>query len=339
MRLGFSWCSIGIGALAVFLAPFSAYANFPPRPIYTVTITTAPNLGKVVSAGSGDTVFTIDPATGLVSRSSGAGVRVSTTTTRAAVSIKCTDTSACNTTYVVVKVGPIGSPTRRARALTNFTAQMNTAVETLPPVGADPMYLGLKPIPQNTTQTFYVGFDFPIAGDDSGLLSGVSASGFYVYAAGYPNTNPTTGATSSAVSTVYRPISLSNPVGLEFGKLVRPASGAGGTVVIDASTGVRTVSGGIYALAAPTTSKATYAVTGEGGQTFSISVPASFVMTTPGGSVTVTLTSTATGSHTLSSSIGSAGSFGFAIGGSLPITPTTKDGAYSGTFTVAVEYN
>jgi len=339
MRRGLTFCALGLGVLATFAAPLPAAANgFPPAAVYTTTVTTAPSLGTVVSAASGDTVFTIDPSTGIVTRTSGSGVRVSTSTTRAAVSIRCGNESACNTTYVVVKVGPLGSPTKRARALTNFTVAMNTAVEAAPTEGANPLLLGLDPIPQNATRTFYIGFDYGIAGDSSGLASGAASSGFYVYVTGYPNTNPTTGTTSSAAATVYRPITLSNPTGLVFGSVVRPASGSG-TVVINDSTGARTLTGGVVALSTPTPSKAAYTVTGEGGQSFSLSIPTSFAMTTTGGSVTVTLTSTATGSQTLSSSIGSAGTFGFSIGGSLPVASTTKDGAYTGTFTVSVQYN
>jgi hypothetical protein len=119
---------------------------------------------------------------------------------------------------------------------------------------------------------------------------------------------------------------------------VRPASGSG-SVDIDAASGARTPSGGAAALASPAASKATYAVTGEGGQAFSLSIPASFLMTTTGGSITVTLTSTATGSQNLGSTLGSAGTFPFSIGGSLPVSSTSISGAYNGSFTVSVQYN
>ncbi|MDB5455115.1 MAG: hypothetical protein JWP92_700, partial [Caulobacter sp.] len=253
-------------------------------------------------------------------------------------SVTCGNQGACKDAYPVVKIGSIGSPTRRARALGNFTIAMGTATLSGGPTGANPILFGLNPIPKSTTKTFYVGFDYPIAGDNSGLASGAGASGFYVYVDDYPSTNPTTGDTDSAAVTVYRPISISNPVGLVFGTVVRPETG-GGTVVVNASTGARSVTGSAIALNTPAPSRATYSVTGEGGQAFSISVPTSLTLSTSGATVTVTLTSTATGAKTLSSSLGSAGSYGFTVGGSLPVTSTTKTGAYTSSFAVTVQYN
>ncbi len=304
----------------------------------SATITTVPALGNVVSAASGDTIFTIDPSSGVVTRSSGSGVRLTSATTRALVTITCSaNGNQCSQAAVNVKIGPAGSPTLRARTLTNFTVAMGTAVLATAPTTGSTITFQLSSIGNGSSGTFYVGFDYPIAGNDSGLSSGAANSGFYVDIAGAPTT-PTNGPTATVAATVFRPISLSNPVGLQFGTIVRPATGTG-TVDIDATTGARTVSGGAVGLGSPAPTNATYSVTGEGGQTVSLSIPPSFVMTTPGGTATVTLTSTATGSQTLSSTLGSAGSLGFSIGGSMPVASTAQDGAYSGTFTVSVQYN
>ncbi|MDB5456510.1 MAG: hypothetical protein JWP92_2095, partial [Caulobacter sp.] len=102
-----------LGAVLAMLAGSAAAQT------YTTTITAAPDLGKVVSAASGDTVFTINPATGAVTRASGSGVRLAATTIRAMVSVTCGNQGACKDAYPVVKIGSIGSPTRRARALGN----------------------------------------------------------------------------------------------------------------------------------------------------------------------------------------------------------------------------
>ncbi len=69
-------------------------------------------------------------------------------------------------------------------------------------------------------------------------------------------------------------------------------------------------------------------MSGEGGQAFSISAPATFEMSGPGTPLTVSLTSTASGAQTLSSALGSAGTFAFYMGGSFPITSTTATGTY-----------
>lgn len=148
-------------------------------------------------------------------------------------------------------------------------------------------------------------------------------------------TQSTTGS-----STILQPITISKTTDLAFGKVVRPASGSN-SVVINETTGARTLSGGGNAQGVTsTTSRAEYSVAGEGGQTFSITVPGSFDMTRSGGSetLTVTLVSTAT-SGTLSGSLGGSGTAGFGVGGSFPVATTTTPGAYSGTFDVTVAYN
>jgi len=304
----------------------------------SATITTDAALGNVVSAASGDTVFTVDPSTGAVSRSSGSGVRLTSASTRAMVTVSCSGQgNQCSQATINVKIGPAGSPTLRARALTNFTVSMGSATLASTPTTGSTITFQITALSNGGSGTFYVGFDYPVAGDNSGLSSGNASSGFYVDVAAAPTT-PTSGPTSTVSSAVFRPLSLSNPQGLQFGTIVRPASGTG-SVAIDASTGARTPSGGAVGLASPTPSNATYVVSGEGGQAFSLSIPPSFDMTTSGGTATVTLTSTATGSQTLSSTLGSAGTFPFSIGGSMPVSSTAKDGAYSGSFTVSVQYN
>jgi hypothetical protein len=128
--------------------------------------------------------------------------------------------------------------------------------------------------------------------------------------------------------------------GSRFGKIVRPSSGSN-VVTIGEATGSRSLSGGGNATGlASTVSRATYSVAGEGGQTFSITVPTSFDMTRAGGSetVAVTLISTAT-AGTLNGALGSAGSANFGVGGSFAVSNTTATGSYTGTFDVTVAYN
>lgn len=149
------------------------------------------------------------------------------------------------------------------------------------------------------------------------------------------STQNTTGSTR-----IIQPIALTKTTDLAFGSVVRPTSGTN-TVAIDQATGARSLSGGGNAAAAPsTTSRAAYSVAGEGAQTFSITVPATFNMTRVSGSeiLAVTLTSTAT-SGTLSGTLGSAGAATFGVGGSFPVATTTVSGNYTGTFDVTVAYN
>ena len=153
----------------------------------------------------------------------------------------------------------------------------------------------------------------------------------------------TSSQTTTSTGTIFQPIVLAKNSDLSFGTVVRPAASTG-TVVIAAADGARTLTGAGALITGPgsqaTPGRATYTVTGEGGQAFSITVPANFNMTRVGGSETlaVTLTSTAT-SGTLSGALGSAGTLAFGVGGSIPLANTTATGAYTGTFQVTVQYN
>ena len=152
-------------------------------------------------------------------------------------------------------------------------------------------------------------------------------------------------STTSASATIFRPITLTKTSDLRFGTIVRPASGAD-TVTISAEDGTRGLStnnavvltSGIHQAPA----RATYTVSGEGGQAFSISVPPSFNMTRSGGAetITVALTASAT-SGTLTGSLGNAssGSASFGVGGAMPVSASTASGAYSGSFITTVSYN
>ena len=153
----------------------------------------------------------------------------------------------------------------------------------------------------------------------------------------------TSSQTTTSTGTIFQPIVLAKNSDLSFGTVVRPAASTG-TVVIAAADGARTLTGAGALITGPgsqaTPGRATYTVTGEGGQAFSITVPANFNMTRVGGSETlaVTLTSTAT-SGTLSGALGSAGTLAFGVGGSIPSAVATATGAYTGTFAVTVTYN
>ena len=119
---------------------------------------------------------------------------------------------------------------------------------------------------------------------------------------------------------------------LEFGTIVRPVSGSG-TVTVDATSGARTVGAGT-GLNSPTPTRATYTVTGEGGQTFSVSAPA-FSMVS--GSYSVTVTPQVSTLTALSNSIGSQGTATFGVGGAFTLASTTVSGSYSGSCVVTVQ--
>jgi hypothetical protein len=147
-------------------------------------------------------------------------------------------------------------------------------------------------------------------------------------------------ATASSTAAIIQPVTLVKNTDLAFGSLVRPSIGAN-TVTIDQSSGARSLSGGGDAsLAGSTISRATYSVGGEGGASFSVTVPGSFTMTRAGGTETLPVSLTASAlSGSLSGSLGDAGNANFGVGGSLPLSSNTVPGDYHGTFDVTVGYN
>jgi hypothetical protein len=141
--------------------------------------------------------------------------------------------------------------------------------------------------------------------------------------------------------TVIRPLTVTKNADLKLGTVVRPASGAG-TVAVSAS-GVRTVTGGVVGLTSGDTPQAAqFTVDGEGGQSVSVTVPATFTMANGSDTLTVTTNNSLTGSaasQTLSNATGSAGSLNFRVGGTVPVNSTAPTGVYTGTFTVSAAYN
>ncbi|THD65402.1 DUF4402 domain-containing protein [Phenylobacterium sp.] len=322
-------------ALAIQGLAFAAQAASS----YTVQVSPNVDLGVVTSAASGDTVFRVDPSTGAVTSISGSATRSSSASTHAVVTISCTPavTGDC-AKNVTVALASAGAPSGRARALTRIAFTMGTAVLAggPGPPGGSAASFTIAPIGPNSSKTFFVGADMGVAGDDSGLPTGLAEADFSVNMT-EATTNVTSSATGRFLATIIRSIAISKLSDLVFGRVATPPTGSG-TVVIDPSTGARSSSNGVATFASPVPSRAAFNVSGEGGQAFSVTVPASFVMSGPQ-SMTVTTSSSVTGTPLLSGSLGSAGSFTFGVGGSAPISSTTPNGDYSGSFTVTVAYN
>jgi hypothetical protein len=141
---------------------------------------------------------------------------------------------------------------------------------------------------------------------------------------------------------IIQPINLTKVNNLAFGTIVRPATGSS-TITMSTSSDTPTVdSGTAVVLSGGTKTRASYTVTGEGGQAVSISVPANFNMTSGANSITVTLTPEAT-SDTLSGTLGTTGNFSgdgtLYVGGSFAVTNSTASGDYTGSFSTTVAYN
>lgn len=166
------------------------------------------------------------------------------------------------------------------------------------------------------------------------LIGAVLAAGAAAPAFAQASASQSTTGTTRILS----PISLTKNSDLAFGSVVRTTSGTN-TVTIDATTGARSITGaGTGVLVTSTTSRAAYTVAGEGGQTFSITVPGSFNMTSGANTIAVTLVATAA-TGTISGAIGTAGTATFGVGGSFPLPSTQVSGNYTGSFTATVAYN
>lgn len=322
-------------AAATWLAPAAVWAA-----TWTVNITGPIDLGDVVAAANGDTVFRVSSSTGSVTVVSGAGRRLSNGNARVEVHVSCRPgrgvDDACLTTTVPIRIGLIGALTGRARAFTAFNVTMGTATLISGPTGTVPHDFTLAPVGNNSVKTFFVGGDFPVAGDDSGLSSGAGDNAFYVYALSASGLTLAGDADKGEV-TVYRSLAVASTSTLNFGRIQIPSSGSS-TITLDANNGSRTVSGNAVGYATPAPTRGAFTISGEGGQQVSVTIPSTIQLTGPG-TLSVNVTENALNTPRLSGGLGAAGSYSFNVGGSFQITPTTPTGAYSGILTVSVDYN
>ncbi|MBA3678075.1 MAG: DUF4402 domain-containing protein [Sphingosinicella sp.] len=139
-------------------------------------------------------------------------------------------------------------------------------------------------------------------------------------------------ATANSSVSIIIPISITKSTDLLFGTVAKPLTGSG-TVAVNASTGTRTVGGGVVGMTS-TTGRATFTVTGDTTRAFTATVPANFTLGngTPGDNITVALTSDVPAALT-------AGSATIGVGGSFSLAAAQTVGAYTGSFAVSVAYN
>lgn len=148
-------------------------------------------------------------------------------------------------------------------------------------------------------------------------------------------------ATGNGSITIIRPVGVTKNADLKFGTVVRPGAGSG-TVVISAA-GARSVTGGVVGLnSGDAPQAAEFTVAGEGGQSVSVSIPATFIMANGVENLTVTTSNNLSGAaaaQSLGGTLGSAGSLNVRVGGSTAVPSTAATGVYTGTFTVSAAYN
>lgn len=308
---------------------------------YTVNSVANVDLGQIAAAATGDTRFRVDPSGPTVTKTSGAGVRVSGGSGRVLVTVSCDTSGACDTANASVTVTTVGSPTKRASALENFTVSAVGAtgsIVTPPAASGGTITFTVGPIGKNSTKTFYVGYDFIVKGDNTGIQSGLSTAGLSVAIARADGGGDSVNS-GTVSATVFRTITASTSQNLSFGIVSRPRAGGGTVSLTPGQTKPHTVGDGVVALSTVPANAATIDVTGEGGQSLSVTIPSTFDMAGPSGSITVTTIPSVSGSIVLPGSLGGPGSTSVSVGGSFPLDSTTSTGGYSGNFPVIFQYN
>jgi len=172
------------------------------------------------------------------------------------------------------------------------------------------------------------------------ILAGAAILGAGISTSAFAQATDTE-ATDSSV-TILQGIALTKVTDLSFGRIVRPSSGSS-TITMALGSDTPTVdTGDAVVLASGTKNRASYTATGEGGQAFTITVPATVSMTGPGTAIVVSLTkSLASGNFT--GSLGSAGALPgggtLYVGGSFSLPTGQASGAYTGSFDTTIAYN
>ena len=134
-------------------------------------------------------------------------------------------------------------------------------------------------------------------------------------------------ATGTGQLTVFMPITLAQTQGLDFGAIT---SGASGTVAIAQTTGARTVAGGVGAVAVNPGAVGSFAVHGQLNAAINVVVGAN-ITGFQGGLTGTTVAANLPTVLTANDAV-------FNVGGVLNIPANTPAGAYTGSYTVAVNY-
>ncbi len=303
---------------------------------YGALTSTLPNLGNVVSATVGETVFRVAPQTGAITIPSGNGGRTSSGDSIVSMTISTANHAHCQDVIIDGTVTATGS-TNRAKNMRNFNISVagNITLNSQSGTGATRTFQ-LK-MPKDKSGTLYVGMDFPIKGDNEGGATGLATSS-YTISLNAVNGNDIS-RSGQGRATVRRSLRMVKTSDLSFGKIVRPSTGSS-LVVLNSFNGARTLSGSGVGIETPAPSRAAYTITGEAAQIVSITVPPSVSMTGPGPALTVNLTAfRPPPQNELEDQGDGTGSYTFYVGGSFTATSTTPTGTYSGVFNVSVSYN
>jgi len=129
-------------------------------------------------------------------------------------------------------------------------------------------------------------------------------------------------------------LAITKNADLTFGSFVG-GGGYAGSVTVD-TAGARSASGAILLLGGQPFAAARFTISGNAGTHYSMTLPASAVVTS--GAVQATLSQLTTSIPT-SGTLPTEGSVTFTVGGTVTVNTTQNNGTYSGTFDIVVGRN
>lgn len=167
------------------------------------------------------------------------------------------------------------------------------------------------------------------------LLATAATIGLLAATPAFAQAGAPSSATANADAVIVAPISIVKVTDLNFGRIA--ADSAASTVTVNAA-GARTSSSPSVLIAAGSTpTAATFTITGEPGLSYSHSHPSTVTLTGPAGSTAMTATFLPEMSS--GGTLDTTGSAAYALGASLAVGASQMAGAYTGSFSVSVQYN
>ena len=134
---------------------------------------------------------------------------------------------------------------------------------------------------------------------------------------------------------ILRPLAFTKVTDLDFGTVV--SSTVGGTVTINASTGARSISGGLTAISGAPGGRAYFAGAGSGGQQVVINLTPPAVLTSALGDTIPVVTMDIEGGPGRNINLISL-AFYVGVGGAISVAANQPDGDYESTFEITASY-
>lgn len=141
-------------------------------------------------------------------------------------------------------------------------------------------------------------------------------------------------ADGTGTANIVAPLAIANTAGLRFGDIA-PDVNNSGTVEIETDDD-KVCAANLTCFNTSPTGAAAFDVTGADGVSYDITVPANVTLAGAGTAAGQNMTATLVGSK--ASGTLASGADSFTVGGTLTVGANQTVGAYSGTFTVTVEY-